>query len=295
MKKTFLLLAFLLTTSFPLFAQTLKVELQNIRTEEKVLTGSINEKYSITMYLKFYNSSEDHMRIYSVKGWYYYDNIKKKIPLVGIYDGTLTLYSFKTKEQQNQILNFDSKGTVWQKLDTLKNLTGFDEKFSYSESDKSTNEWNDGKKKLKLNFYNHDISLLKEYQLLNIKSTKISRNIDLSNLGFYDRDFELINFTSSPAGTKILLKFDYTSKFNIQGMCGAGSEIGYTILNYDSDFNLIDTQRAELESCLNNVYYEQMKSDVKHIKKFKLSEDGSNTKIAKAITINEKLIEIKTE
>ncbi|MCV9927748.1 hypothetical protein OIU83_08805 [Flavobacterium sp. LS1R49] len=295
MKKTFLLLAFLLMTLFHLSAQNLKIELQNIRTEEKVMTGSIDGKYPISVYLNFYNSSEDHMRIYSVKGWYYYENIKKKIPLVGIYDGGLTLYSFKTKEQQNQVLNFESKGTIWEKIDILKNLTGFDEKFSYSEDDKSGNEWTDGKKKLKLELFNQDISILKEYQLLNIKNPKINKNINLTDLGIYDRDFELVNFTNTATGTKILLKFDYNSRFNIQGMCGAGSEAGYTILNYDSNFSLITIQRAEIESCLNNVYYEEIKNDVKYIKKFKLSENGSDTKIAKTITINEKLIEIKTE
>ncbi|MBF7091041.1 hypothetical protein IUY40_05765 [Flavobacterium sp. ALJ2] len=276
-------------------AQNLKIELQNIRTEEKVMTGSINSKYPISVYLNFYNSSEDHMRIYSVKGWYYYENIKKRIPLVGIYDGGLTLYSFKTKEQQDQVLNFEPKGTVWKKIDILKNLTEFNEKFTYSEDDKSGNEWTDRKKKLKLELYNQDISILKEYQVLNIKSPQINKNINLSDLGIYDRGFELVNFANAATGTKILLKFDYGSRFNIQGMCGAGNETGYTILNYDSDFNLINIQRTEIESCLGNVYYEGIRSDVKHIKKFKLSENGSDTKIAKTITINEKLIEIKTE
>jgi hypothetical protein len=292
MRKIFFLLIYLFTTSFHLSAQSLKIELQDIRTEEKVLTGTIDGKYPISVYLNFYNPSEDHMRIYSVKGWYYYENIKKKIPLSGIYDGELTLYSFKTKEQQNQVLNFESKGTVWQKLDILKNLSGFDEKFNYSEKDKLTNEWTDGKKKLKLDFYSDNTSILEEYQLLNIKSPKINKNINLSELGIYDRNFELINFANNPTGTKILLKFDYNSRFNIQGMCGAGSEVGYTILNYDSNFNLIDIQRAETESCLNNVYYEEVKNNIKHIKKFKLSDNGSN---AKTITINEKLIEIKKE
>ncbi len=282
------------------FGQDFKINLQEIQTEDKTFSGIIDDKYQITAYLKYNQLSTDNLGVYSVQGWYYYDNVKKKIPLVGVYDGNnggnLILYSFKSKELIEKKLTFDYSGNTWEILDSIKAITDFDERF-----DTYDGQWTDGKKKLKFELYDKDYDVLKNYQLLNITDKTDSRiqelsnqtkNINLNAVIRYHYAFELIGYLKKQSETRILLKYEHLSRANIQGMCGAGYEIGYIILVYDEAYNLLQSQETQIESCLDNISNEEIKSTVKKIKKFKITDNDNKSKI---ITIDEKSIEIKTE
>ena len=273
-------------------AQDLKINLQHITTEQKMLKGSIDDKYDISVYLKYYKLSDDNLAIYSVKGWYYYDKVKKKIPLVGVYDGALTLFSTKGKDRQDKILDFDYGGTTYEVLDTIQSIKDYDEKFVYSVDDASAGEWTDGKKKLKLKFYTNDVSVSNGGEFLNINYKKGEFGISLSDILQSQSGFDLIGYNKTQNEIRILLTYEYNSRPNVQGMCGAGQEIGYVILIYDLNFNLINIEDLETESCLNGIYSEEIKSNLKNIKKLKITDDNNKSKI---VTIDEKLIQIKTE
>jgi hypothetical protein len=269
-------------------AQGFKIDLQDVQTEDKIFTGSIDEKYDITAYLKFHELSVDNMGVYSVKGWYYYDKGKKKIPLVGVYDGQgLTLFSFKAKENQDKVTEMEYSGSTGEILDSIKSMPGFDERF-----DTSTGEWSDGKKKLKFRFYDQDLDLYKNYQLLNITDNSETKSINLNEIIQYHSDFELVGYLKNQSGIRILLKYEHLSRLNIQGMCGAGYEIGYIILLYDKDLNLEKIEETEIESCLYDISNEEIKSNQKNIKKFEVNDRDDKSKI---VTIDEKLIQIKIE
>ena len=275
-----------------IIAQDLKIDIQDIRTEDKIFSGMINNKYNISIYLKYYKLSEDNLGIYSVKGWYYYNKIKKKIPLVGVYDGSLNLFYFTNKQKQEKILDLDFKGSTWQVLDTIKVINDFNEKIVYSENDSSNNFWTDGKKKLNLDLYTNDNEVTKEYQILNISYKKEYKTINLSDIISYHKNFQLVNYVKDKERISILLKYNYNSRNNVQGMCGAGQEIGYLILIYSLNFELVNFEEIEIESCLNNVYSEEISNDLKDIKKLKITNSDNKSSI---VTIDEKTIEFKIE
>lgn len=294
MKKAALVLLFFYFNSA--VCQNFTAQLQEVQTEDRLFSGSIDQKYDFTMYLHYNSMSMDNLGIYSVKGWYYYENVKKKIPLVGIYNGNdggnLVLYSFRSKEKQDKILEFDYMGSTWKVLDSINALTDFDEKF-----DTSNKEWSDGKKKLKFDFYSRDYDVLDNYQLLTIvdKTAKsqdeATKNINLNAIIRYHYGFELVSYLKKPSELKVLLRYEHLSRANIQGMCGAGYEIGYIILTFDSQFHLLDNQTLEIESCLDTLSNTELKSDSENIIKLKIT-DGND--MSKTVTIDKKSIEIKT-
>lgn len=294
MKKFILTFSLIFIAVANLFGQDVKVSLDKITTDEKLFTGRIDGQYEITLYLKFHEFSPEHGRIYSLSGWYYYDKIKTKIPLVGIYDGTLTLYVFKSKEKQDTVLNFKKEGKgFWNDLQDLKNMEGFDEKFIYSNDVSDIiGEWISGTKSLNLEIFGSDISVYNEAEYLKIQNSSVIKSVKIYDLGIFDREFTLVNYISSKNGTKILLKYDYLSNLFVNGMCGAGEEIGYIVLKYDNSFILTDKQRVEIESCYNGTYSEAIKGTNKDVKTYKVTDKDNKTK---KVTINEKTVEVKIE
>ena len=99
MKKV-ILITFLIFLCFELFSQAewqFTTEIK--RNNHYLLEGIIAEKYPITMYLEengFFCNFENRWNYsYGIKGWYYYNNIKKKIPLLGSVEYRENEYSVK--------------------------------------------------------------------------------------------------------------------------------------------------------------------------------------------------------
>ena len=98
----YLLITYLIALSFYGFSEQFP-RIDRVCIEDKLIHGSIGE-YPITLYLKFHEYSY-HLGAYSVKGWYYYDRVKTKINLVGLYlYGDLVLYNFKDTSKANNLL-----------------------------------------------------------------------------------------------------------------------------------------------------------------------------------------------
>lgn len=249
---------FLLLFPFNLVFAQQKDALIEVRTDEREFRGSINEKYAITVYLKYYQSSGEHMGVYSVKGWYYYDNIQKKIPLVGLYDGDLTLFVFKQKEKQDSILEFKYGSTnLWEGLELLKGISGFDEKMIYGSDVK---EWITPTKTLPMAWWSEDLSVERNTAYIKTAQNKELKYIDLDEMLGYVNGCELIHSIHTATENSFLLKYEYGSNPYVQGRCGAGTEEGYIVLKYDGSYNFLSVQNAELYSCYNDIYNETMKS-----------------------------------
>lgn len=293
MKKIFqilLLVFFIYNTTF-----SQEISYEKIATDEKIFSGMIDDKYQISIYLKVFEMAEDMRYVHSVKGWYYYEKVKKKIPLVGVYDGGLTLYVFKSKEKEDSVLSFNSiEGNFWEKFDRVKNMSGYEEKFVFDDIEGSKpNEWKTPSKSLKLQIYDTDIRIKEEVEYLKIKQKEETKYINLSelNIGFFD--FELITSKKIGSNLKLLLRYECSPAGNVQGMCGAGIEIGYVTLNYDEGFNLIDLQQIQIESCYSNISYEEEPFKNPEILIFKV-ENGS-TETTQKVTIDKEVIQIKVE
>lgn len=293
MKKTrqiLLLIFFVYNTTF-----SQEIYYEKIATDEKVFSGMIDDKYQISIYLKVFEMAEDMRYVYSVKGWYYYEKVKKKIPIAGVYDGGLTLYVFKSKVKEDSVLSFNSiEGNFWEKFDRVKNMSGYEEKFVFDDIEGlKPNEWKTPAKSLKFQIYDMDIRIRKEVEYLKIKQKEDTKYINLTelNIGFFD--FEIITYKKIGANLKLLLKYECYPAGNVQGMCGAGVEIGYVTLNYDEGFNLIDLQQVQIESCYSNIYAEEEPFKNPDILIFKV-ENGSNETTQK-VTVDKEVIQIKVE
>jgi hypothetical protein len=214
---------------------------------DKIFKGYI-DKYPITLYLKYKQTSRNHLGVYSVEGWYFYDKFETKIYLKGLYNfHTLTLYHFNDISKGQDLLSFkEIKNTYWEDIEYYENLSDFKEKFVFSDEGHS---WFNGSNTLEVRVNQNDISILKVNEFLLLDSTIA---FDLHNFGSWNWDFELLAHNSR----KYILKYEYTSRLNIMGMCGGGVEKGFLIFEFDKNNILYDSEDFIYESCNRSIFNE---------------------------------------
>lgn len=281
---------FLLLISVNLYSQQYKISLEDIYVNDKILNGTIDDKYEITIYLKYAASSGDHEAVYSVKGWYQYNNIKKHIPLVGIYDfnNGLTLYSLKDKSLEERIVDFDIPGdVVWDKIDYIRALSGFEEKFTISEEE-GKSKWSNNKKELKLTIHNtQDLAIENSFTFLKLDK---ETTINLADYAIYDSGLEIINYSKTQSETKILLKYEHGGNPNVQGRCGAAEDYGFIILSFDAKNNLNYKEVEDVEFCRASIFAEEIPSKDKNLLQFKIRDSSEEKEVIRKLTVDTKSI-----
>lgn len=279
---------FLLFFSINCLAQNKTISLEKISTNDKLFTGRIDDKYEITLYLKKYQMAEDHLGVYSVKGWYYYDKYKKNIPLVGVQNPAtgLTLFALKDKKIEENILKLNYPGNIWDITDSIENISNYLEKFSISDSDES-NVWISNGKTSKLTIYNSsDLFLLEDYYFLNINNDKIN----LSNFNLNYESLEIVATKKASKETRILFFYSQPGNHNLQGMCGGAVDSGYVILSFNDNNELLLLDELEIENCRMFQYSEEVESDSKSVIKFKITTSSGEKEIVKNVTIDKESI-----
>ncbi len=278
---TFLL--FLVT--LPFFAQEKYPRVEKVVVEEKLVFGKI-DTYPITLSLAFEQYSNYHLGVYSVQGWYYYDKIKTRIPLAGLYDnGELILYQFNDTTKRMELLHFsEMKQNHWEDMKYYKNLTGYNEKFVLTNSE---SYWTNGTKKLNVNLSTDDLQIRTVQEYLRLDENKA---LDLHNFGDWTWNFEMVAYE----GGRFILKYEYGSRLYAMGQCGAGTEAGYFVMDFDKNQNLIAYQEFVYESCNRLIYTERKEEiaqhqilyhcyDELHEEEFELSLDLTQLKIEKKV------------
>jgi hypothetical protein len=289
MKKV-ILLFFLITLTC--FSQQKNISIESFRTNDRIFYGSIDDKYDITIYLKVENFSEDHLFVYSVKGWYYYNKVKKNIPLVGVYNPMtgLTLFNTTDKVFEKKILDFDFSGVVWDKLDEIENFKNYSEKFFISNDSKENNIWSNNTKNLKLTLNNELENL---YVFEDFKFLKIGNSIiNLSNYHLNYRHLEVISKKVSASEIRLLLRYEQFGNPNIQGMCGGATDFGYIILAVNTKNELIQFEKIEIENCRAFINSEDLQEKNKKILKYKITDSNGDKENSKIITIDTESIRL---
>jgi len=290
MKKNILLFFFL--TTLTCFSQQKNISIESFRTNDRIFYGSIDEKYDITIYLKVENFSEDHLYVYSVKGWYYYNKVKKNIPLVGVFNPMtgLTLFNTTDKIFEQKILNFDFSGVVWDKLDEIETFKNYNEKIFISNNPKENNTWSNNTKNLKITINNEleAIYVFEDFKFLKIGSSKI--NLSKYNLNY--NDLKIISKKISTSETRLLLKYEQSGNPNIQGMCGGATDFGYIILVINNKNELIQFEEIEIENCRGFISSENLQENNKKILQYKITDSGDDKEISKTITIDTESIRL---
>ncbi len=275
---------------FPFFLKAQKelLFIEEFSITDQVFTGSIDNKYPITMYLKFEEYSPENWLSYSVSGWYYYNNVKKKIPLVGVSSGRLVLYSFTDPVRADSVKQMlSSVPNPWEATDDLMNRSGFTEKFDFDYSDymyKGT--WENSQKQLNVSFNVSSIDLDKKQEFLVVPVEKNGqKRIDLSQFGPMSYGYSIFVSKVDATGSKVLLKYEISSTANPNGMCGAGMEIGFLLLHFDSKGTLMEYREEPVESCLGNFWSESTEVPGTNGKKMIFKVTDSEEKV-RTITID---------
>lgn len=272
----------LLFISVFISAQNQFPRIDRIVIDDKILNGQI-DKYPITIYLKAHKHSNCNMGVYPVKGWYFYDKIKTKIPIVGIFDfNDMVLYNFQDTSKLNELLNFRvTMENYMEDIEHFKNLSGYNEKFVlYGNSF----TWTNGKKTLSLDLYDEDLSVNKTLELLRFNSETA---FDLNNIGGCNMNFTI----KAHKEHKFIIEYEYASRNFSDGMCGGGIERGFMLLKFDKDFNLYSFQDFVYESCNYLIGNEGQKEISKNLVEY-YCEDLMNEK-SYILVVDTENIEIK--
>jgi hypothetical protein len=275
MKNIFTLFV-ILSSSF-LFSQNRQVVFKS--EDSKTLKGTIDGN-PITMYLE--NGEMVDCAIYDtyVKGWYYYDKYKIKIPLSG-YSKQCDLKLFnlgpnhtriaKKQIEENSIYVIDSlyekvKDVEFMKFDRCiyteekpKNWKG-----TFTKNDKSSN----------IIITNTDLTIHSEYEFYTLPNNK---KIDLLKVLKSYPGNKFFSQKEDKNENRIIFTFNTISNQNCNGMCGASEgEKGYRIIYFDKKWNIKKTEEFLTDSCLQSIYDTKIVKKNKESIKYKILDANGN-------------------
>jgi len=273
---------------FSLTCFSQEITLEKINTNGQILTGTINEKYNITIYLKVSKKADDHLGIEAYEGWYFYDNIKKKIPLAGInnfFDNSIILYNFIDKALESKIKNLQNgeKSTI-ETVDDFSELTNYEERFIIDTEGKNS-KWNNKTKELKLSINEKPI-INNEFVFLKLDKKTYFNLRDLDLYG----DINIISSIKNQNGTKVLLTYSVPGNLNLQGRCGGAIDTGYYLLNFSSKNEFISKETLITDECYSDISSEELTNSNKDLIKIKIGKFENDKEIVKKVTIDKKNI-----
>lgn len=279
------------------FSQITSAKVIPFKVDQKNITASINNKHQATFVLKQFEVSEIHSSVYSVKGYYYDDNEKYQIPLSGIYSGdyVLTLYAFADENKDDTLQNLDYRyEDFWKSIDHFKNMNLYKEKFIFEELADSLvgyRYFSDGTKQPVV-WNNYEVNITENFEILNItQKAKPDIHINLLNLGYIYKNYNVVAYKQSDDKLKILLEFKYPSRHYLMGVCGSGQEFGLVYLELDENGLIIKNQDFILESCLREIGSDNLSNRQNY--KYRIVDHYTDTDYKRILTINKSTLDYK--
>lgn len=254
-----------------------ETEIISLKSSDRILNGSIANKYPITMYLKVAQQSDNVGYIYSVNGWYKYDIIGTTIPLSGIWTGSqLHLFVSDDSKFMENILNFTYENqegdqyleNIIYELETFsENLPEIKERFHLDvETNSITGNWISKNKKLEVSIKSSNNRILKEVNYLKLPNGEY---FELSNLGIPSRANCEIE-ASANKGKNLILNYTYQANLNYMGRCGGAENSGKVGLVFNEAYQLTSFTNAEFINCYRELTIDDL---------IKVSETVTNYKI----------------
>lgn len=271
MKKIYTL-CFLIGSIF-LFSQYIhpSIRLKKSWDSAKTFKGQIAGQ-AITMHLEYYHHSGWHDKVFTVKGWYYYDRFKKKIPLMGFYNGNLMLYHFKKEGDYKKIM--DKELFCW--MEPCPSYSNYLEFINIKQNNLKIQKGYmlKNKRRYPLKIYTNllDITTRNEWLYLpNGTSYNLREIID---------EYGGNKIVSTYIGEKenrIMLYYERDSNFNHQGFCGADvPETGYRLLTFNQNWKIKKFQVYSTNSCLVRTnLYKEYKTKYDFIKAYSVHYNGN--------------------
>ncbi len=252
------------------------------RIEDKIFHGEINRN-PITIYLKFHQYSNYHLGVYSVNGWYYFDSVKEKIPLVGIVEyNEFVLYNYVDSTKANNILClpilYDNH---WKDLKFYKSKTDFDERIIVNNS---VSTWSNKEVTYSLQLNQPSFDILSENEFIYFDSTHV---FDLKN--FKRTGFRIVKYLENT----FILEFIEPSRLYAMGNCGAGLERGLIHVEYDESYNLLNFNEFLINSCNDFIDLMSVKNSSKDV--FEYNYENYETHKKYKLKVNLNTLEITLE
>lgn len=221
-----------------------------------LLEGTIGD-YPITMYLeRTYNFCGEHQNnswnARGLRGWYYYDKIKKKIPLVGAMKCSDPNYFTKIYVPENIL---DTLNSTTCELNNYKELFESNKCFSFDKmswESKSSNKYLPVQLSDKHSFsYETDVTLslqLAGLELADFNLTELTKNILIDKV-------EVVSKKELNTDFYAIIKFSNRSNpgSNGGGQCGAGVEKFLGFMKINNELELEDFYFYETHSCVKYV------------------------------------------
>lgn len=267
--KNFLSVSLLLVSCFLLSQFTNpKITLTKNWLQSDTFKGSVAGK-NITLHLKYYRSSGWHDKVFSVKGWYQYDQYQQQIPLIGYYNGDLMLYNFGDDQKKAEQTKFSGDLFCWtEPCPAFVDYTEFLEiKQGDGKIQKGTLTVKDKVFQIQLDTDLLDVTSRNEW--LQLPNGKIHNLVDI--LDDYGGN-EIVSTFEDQTENRIMLSFERDSNFNKQGMCGASPpETGFRLLTFDKQWNIKKMQVYSTNSCLADIEcMKEMKTKYDYMKAYYL-------------------------
>jgi hypothetical protein len=252
------LLSFSITQTF---GQNWKFDFKIKSEKFYSLSGSIDNKYPVKMHLEhddfLCGNSYDDDRSIALKGWYYYEKTKIKIPLTGSYNNAEGLEYVRLYVPVNQ------KDKITKNDCILKNYTELFE--NNTAFDLTSMRWKMKKsasfKNVKLNI-DHQFRREKKTEMIFTPESKKSVKIDISENSGAKYIEEIKLFDTKKINEKYHATFEFwewsRQDDNANAMCGAGLEryLGYIRINKKNEIE--EVRIAKIESCWNMESVEQV-------------------------------------
>lgn len=287
MKKILILLLFF---KF-IFTYCQKIELKSVTDSSQTFKGEIGGN-AITMELDFDGIVDCHQYQHFVKGWYYYDKYKKKIPLTGVYD-LANLYLYNFSNQQNKSSKFLRENItnlqLVAKTDSIAKVLKPKEiiilQSDYSNKKNISGNFYIENKVYPAELFTKDSRIYRFNNYLILPNNKKINTYDLLNPAGGNK---LISYASDKSGNRVLLYFEEVSNFNFCGMCGASDgEKGYRILNFTNNWNFKNYEDFLIESCRENIYSTKITKN-KNSKVLQFNFDKTTNSPAYILTVDMK-------
>lgn len=222
-----------------------KIKLEQKWDSAKVFKGQIAGA-SITMRLEYLQYSGWHDKVFSVKGWYYYDRIKKKIPLMGFYNGELMLYNFKKEEDYKKIMTADT--FCW--MQPCPEYSNYNEFIKITQDSLKIQKGflTKNHKKYPIKLFTDDLDISPRNEILYLPNGKKYNLREL--LDEYGGN-KIVSTYIGEKENRIMLYYERDSNFNHQGYCGADvPETGYRLLTFNKNWEVKKFQVYSTNSCL---------------------------------------------
>lgn len=283
--------------------KVLGVEIVNIEIEDQLYVGKIGEDTDINLYLKKENTSPNIGYMHSLTGWFQDIKTQQKTPLAGLLSGgDMILITSKENAALDRIINFEyaENGEI-RRADTRHiNLQ------ELSESLEEIHERFVLEINAKQGFQGSYHTVDRE-QTVSIRGRSATFGESKKYLKFSNgRYFDLANIIALPRveftieaiannEQNILLHFAYQSNLNYMGRCGAGTESGKIALQFDKNYDLSGSYKADFESCYRDIYVDDIVKVSEHQTEYTVIQPNTEDSTSFVVDYKDATIIQKTE